>query len=526
MSIKRKIERILRRDEVPKSGIPVVVPFDTFNWTDEKLKLDFSNYPTVPKWGGRAEINPNLSLQCWFDRDTKTWKPLDATTIASVQNYFKFLPTDPTPLGTAQWTEARVDSLKRLLLSDEGGLTPNKSLTDDTIKGILRTLGDAGASPVNVTGATLLSLVDDIITNTNGLEDNTIKGLLRSIGDAGTTPTDAPNKTVLAHLAAIAQNTIAPYSRMLNGGFEWGSVFNWFFSSSTGVIDTTTILTGSFSAKVTIAANTTAEVRNTTYILCRENQVLLPIAYINRDANVTQVRIGIRCFDENWAYLSTVYGAPITTVAGQWSGAVRMLIPPANTRVCQIVLEIVTGGSPSTCYVDSFHLLDRLPEQRNIQQWGGTELTGMDITQILARTKEETIIYEDANKTVSAISTPEIDINNESVTIESLELSTDDKDTEINIVPRDNTGTLAPNAIRFPSLTGTSLQPITPANIDLYTSEIFKNMLYDVPNNRYRVALTRKLDFAHGFLLYVQNMGVPTSVVAYCCVVKKYPKTV
>ena len=39
-----------------------------------------------------------------------------------------------------------------------------KALTDDTIKGLLRSIGDAGDSPANITGKTLLKLLADLYT--------------------------------------------------------------------------------------------------------------------------------------------------------------------------------------------------------------------------------------------------------------------------------------------------------------------------------------------------------------------------
>jgi len=40
-----------------------------------------------------------------------------------------------------------------------------RALIDDTIKGVLRSIGDAGVTPTNVTGRTLLKAFDDVLTH-------------------------------------------------------------------------------------------------------------------------------------------------------------------------------------------------------------------------------------------------------------------------------------------------------------------------------------------------------------------------
>jgi len=39
-----------------------------------------------------------------------------------------------------------------------------KALIDDTIKGVFRSIGDAGAAPINTTGKTVLQLINDLTT--------------------------------------------------------------------------------------------------------------------------------------------------------------------------------------------------------------------------------------------------------------------------------------------------------------------------------------------------------------------------
>jgi len=46
-----------------------------------------------------------------------------------------------------------------------------RSLVNDTVKGLLRSIGDAGASPTNQTGYTLLKIAWDTQTQTSGLHN-------------------------------------------------------------------------------------------------------------------------------------------------------------------------------------------------------------------------------------------------------------------------------------------------------------------------------------------------------------------
>jgi len=57
-----------------------------------------------------------------------------------------------------------------------------KALIDDAIKGVFRSIGDAGTAPSNTTGKTALQLGHDVF---------------RSIGDAGAAPINTTGKTFL-----------------------------------------------------------------------------------------------------------------------------------------------------------------------------------------------------------------------------------------------------------------------------------------------------------------------------------------
>jgi len=195
--VPRERARKLRREEVEITQIPSVGAHEPFLIIDERYKVPIATHPYFTKLGGRAELLFGVSLQHYYDDVARIWRPLTAVDIASVQCYHYFFPTDPTPLTTAQWTHVRVDSLRRTLLSPEAGLAP---LHDETVTGVLRSIGDAGATPANITCETLLQRTSQI---QESLKDETVKGLLRSIGDAGATPANTTGYTALGRLAEI-----------------------------------------------------------------------------------------------------------------------------------------------------------------------------------------------------------------------------------------------------------------------------------------------------------------------------------
>lgn len=80
-------------------------------------------------------------------------------------------------------------------------------------RGIRNATGDAGIEVVQATPADLQVTatlagdaptdIESIATNTAALVSDAIKGVLRSIGDAGNSPTNYPSKTILEHLFEI-----------------------------------------------------------------------------------------------------------------------------------------------------------------------------------------------------------------------------------------------------------------------------------------------------------------------------------
>lgn len=92
-----------------------------------------------------------------------------------------------------------------------------RALCDDTFKGLLRALGDTGATPANITGETVLKKLDKVCTDIvhlKALTDETIKGALRTLGDAGDTPTNVTGHTVLSRL-----NRLDFYTTVLGGAY-------------------------------------------------------------------------------------------------------------------------------------------------------------------------------------------------------------------------------------------------------------------------------------------------------------------
>ena len=83
-----------------------------------------------------------------------------------------------------------------------------RALVNDAIKGVLRSLGDAGDNPANVTGQTVLKLLNSVLTNTNALTNDAIKGILRTLGDAGDNPANVTGYTALKWLNFIENRIV------------------------------------------------------------------------------------------------------------------------------------------------------------------------------------------------------------------------------------------------------------------------------------------------------------------------------
>jgi len=89
-----------------------------------------------------------------------------------------------------------------------------KALIDDSIKGILRSIGDSGDSPSNVTGKTLLRLLNDLYTRTRVLDANTGTQVVKHA--SGTYDT-----TVIVHTVTSGKIFYLTYANVLHdGGFN------------------------------------------------------------------------------------------------------------------------------------------------------------------------------------------------------------------------------------------------------------------------------------------------------------------
>lgn len=100
-----------------------------------------------------------------------------------------------------------------------------KALTDDSIKGLLRSVGDAGASPSNATGETALKRLADIETSldvslSTRASESTLSGLsgklpsAQALGDALGNPT-----TTLIGSALLGwDSAAAAWERLLTDG--------------------------------------------------------------------------------------------------------------------------------------------------------------------------------------------------------------------------------------------------------------------------------------------------------------------
>ncbi len=98
------------------------------------------------------------------------------------------------------------------------------SLNDDTVKGLLRSIGDAGSSPTNVTGETVLKKLDDILTDTVlSSGDNTIGRVKITDGvEVVNVNTNNRLETVISEPLPTGTNTIGKLAS--NSGVDIGDV--------------------------------------------------------------------------------------------------------------------------------------------------------------------------------------------------------------------------------------------------------------------------------------------------------------
>jgi hypothetical protein len=105
-----------------------------------------------------------------------------------------------------------------------------QALIDDTVKGLMRSIGDAGASPTNSTGYTLLShlatistRVDKLTPSAKATVHNTAITAATNILASDITPSDPPS----VFRIFVAVNTAGVFSaRITNGGATVGVNLN------------------------------------------------------------------------------------------------------------------------------------------------------------------------------------------------------------------------------------------------------------------------------------------------------------
>ena len=124
----------------------------------------------------------------------------------------------------------------------------NEPLIDDTVKGLLRSIGDAGANPVNPSGATVLQRLTDITNRLTDISSNA--GWIASEANFALLTTTAlaanasftssavdrryrTHRTVVAHAFADQAGTL--YIEQSPNGTNWDLVENVALSANAGV---------------------------------------------------------------------------------------------------------------------------------------------------------------------------------------------------------------------------------------------------------------------------------------------------
>lgn len=135
---------------------------------------------------------------CWtFDADIeKSFSEADITKV-------RFRIKNNTPYE--YYAYVRLFEVSLYKVATAGGEIDVLGNTDETVKGLLRSMGDAGATPLNTSGSTMLRQLSNIKSD--------LYYILRTLGDAGVSPVNITGYTVLGLLhELLLREDLIPYS--------------------------------------------------------------------------------------------------------------------------------------------------------------------------------------------------------------------------------------------------------------------------------------------------------------------------
>jgi len=127
---------------------------------DPRIKIDLLTRELILKYRLTNRIAPVLSIPLAYNKNRGVFELIETPSLITSRLQAYYYPTLPSET-TAGYVDLATDAQHRLYVVDDQAL--------QMLKSIYNTLGDAGASPLNVTGVTVLKRLKIIEDNTWGM---------------------------------------------------------------------------------------------------------------------------------------------------------------------------------------------------------------------------------------------------------------------------------------------------------------------------------------------------------------------
>ena len=195
--------------------------------TDEKYELAGYNLAVLFK-----SVGATATLK--FNQTTA--EEIDLANTKHIESKFsRFFITNTAQTGLTMVLVIGEENFKVITSDDVRGIV------DDTVKGLMRSIGDVGANPNNTTGSTVLQWLYGIFYRNDTMAANTVFSLLTTtaLGASAsfTSGSDDLNyrghRTVVAHAFADQAGTL--YIEQSPNGTNWDLVENVALSANVGV---------------------------------------------------------------------------------------------------------------------------------------------------------------------------------------------------------------------------------------------------------------------------------------------------
>jgi len=533
--------RQLTREVVPITGVPYVDPGEEFIWKDPRLKIPLPTYPTIKDFKGRSFIEMMLAMNMIYDPDAKEWKFMETAEEMTARLFGYYYPTEPAALTAAGYYRARIDEYYRLMVNiaaNNAGLATETTLssidtkvaTETTLASelsrIAKLQGYDGTAWQNLLvqsaaypnqrmaiydGATIANVkalnLDGIDPASTGMY---IAAMLH--GFNGTTWDRLKSQI---HIKSLLTTDTYHQNLLRNPGFETGDTTGWYgIGTGTWVVQSTTVREGSYAAQITPDAGATYRIVQSQNIPVKPVQVVKVRAELKADANITLSRIDALWYSSEANYIASSAGV---NYGGNydWTAITQEFIVPDRASYMRPQIITTSGATPGNLYVDNCHQSVLEAYEHDTKYWGGTKLTGRDISQDLAkldvalstlrRKDYQTVCRQRAGSLGALTEDVVYDVSGKPVCIESFSWACNNPTfIEIRITPYNADGTLG-TTMRVVEKSGTTLEEIGAEEINSYYSDLFEQVIYDTTNNWFKHILRRRLHFGNGVKISAYN---------------------